>query len=115
MYCIRCRGVMAAEHFFDFEGIHEFMWMKGWRCMNCGHADNPLVEADRRLREAALFPVLSEEQEDEHRHLYLRAEHVRELPCEEGRGVTPTLAEKAYSAPAHWRISRHGHNSRYRR
>jgi hypothetical protein len=78
MYCTRCRGVMAEEQFFDFEGTHEFMWMRGWRCMNCGHAENPLTEADRRLQEALLFLLPSEEQVDEQRHLYLRAEHVRE-------------------------------------
>ena len=78
MYCTRCRGVMAEEQFFDFEGTHEFMWMRGWRCMNCGHAENPLTEADRRLQEALLSLLPSEDQVDEQRHLYLRAEHVRE-------------------------------------
>jgi hypothetical protein len=25
------------------------MWMRGWRCMNCGHAADPIIEANRRL------------------------------------------------------------------
>jgi hypothetical protein len=84
MYCTRCRGVMAEEQFFDFEGTHEFMWMRGWRCMNCGHAENPLTEADRRLQEALLSMFPSEGQEDGQQHLYLRAAHVRESFCEGG-------------------------------
>ena len=37
MTCLRCQGLMLEDHFFDFEGAYGFMWMKGWRCMNCGY------------------------------------------------------------------------------
>jgi len=49
MTCLRCHGLMVEDHFFDFEGTYGFMWMRGWRCMNCGHAADPIIEANRRL------------------------------------------------------------------
>jgi hypothetical protein len=55
MECRRCRGLLVEDHFFDFEGTHGFMWMKGWRCMLCGHAADPVIEANRRLHEAIVF------------------------------------------------------------
>lgn len=53
MYCMRCCGLMAEDHFFDFGATGAFMWMKGWRCMNCGYAVDPIMEANRRLHESA--------------------------------------------------------------
>lgn len=47
-----CQGLMVEDHFFDLQGTQDFMWMKGWRCMNCGHAVDPLIEANRRSQEA---------------------------------------------------------------
>ena len=46
----RCQGLMMKDQFFDFEGTQGFMWMQGWRCMNCGHAEDPLTAANRRSR-----------------------------------------------------------------
>jgi glutamate-1-semialdehyde aminotransferase len=76
MECIRCQGFMVEDHFFDFEGTHGFMWAKGWRCMNCGHAEDPVIETNRRLHEATLLGQPSEKQENEKEHVYLRAETV---------------------------------------
>ena len=52
MECRRCQGLMEEDQFFDLEGTQGFMWMKGWRCMNCGHAADPVIEANRRLHDA---------------------------------------------------------------
>ena len=54
MKCKRCGGLMAEDQFFDFEGTQGFMWMKGWRCMNCGYAADPVIEANRHLHDAAV-------------------------------------------------------------
>ena len=54
MKCKRCQGLMAEDQFFDFEGTQGFMWMKGWRCMNCGHAVDSVREANRRLQDATV-------------------------------------------------------------
>ena len=66
MECIRCRGLMVEDHFFDLEGTQGFMWMKGWRCMNCGHAEDPLLAANHRLHAATLLARSDEESENEH-------------------------------------------------
>lgn len=50
MTCICCHGLMVEDDFFDFQGTSGFMWMRAWRCMNCGYAADPLIEANRRLR-----------------------------------------------------------------
>ena len=71
MECLRCLGLMVQDHFFDFDGTQGFMWMKGWRCMNCGHAADPLIEANHRLHAATLLARSDEESENE--HLYLLA------------------------------------------
>ena len=49
MHCRRCQGLMMEDQFFDYEGTQGFMWMRGWRCVNCGHAVDPLIDANRRL------------------------------------------------------------------
>ena len=76
MECTRCQGLMVEDQFFDFEGAYGFMWMKGWRCMNCGHAADPVIEANHRLHEATVLVRPSEEAEYENAHVYCRAEPV---------------------------------------
>ena len=76
MECRRCQGLMAEDQFFDFEGTLGFMWMKGWRCMNCGHAADPVIEATYRLHEATMLARTSEEVEHENAHACLWAETV---------------------------------------
>ena len=76
MECIRCQGLMVEDQFFDLEGTHGFMWMKGWRCMNCGHAVDPLIEANHRLHEATVLGRSSEEPKHEKAHVYLLADTV---------------------------------------
>ncbi|TKB71221.1 MAG: hypothetical protein E8D46_17800 [Nitrospira sp.] len=76
MECRRCQGLMVEDQFFDLEGIHGFMWMKGWRCMHCGHAVDPLIEANHRLHDATVRVRPREEPENENEHVYLRAKTV---------------------------------------
>ena len=74
MECIRCQGLMVGEQFFDFEGTQGFMWMKGWRCLNCGHAVDPVIEANHRLHEATMLVPSPEELEEEaNEHVHLQA------------------------------------------
>ena len=76
MECRCCQGFMVEDHFIDVEGTQGFMRMNGWRCMNCGHAADPVIEANRRLHEAIVLMRPSEEPENENEHVYLRAETV---------------------------------------
>jgi len=68
MHCTRCQGLMMEDQLFDFEGTQGFMWMKGWRCMNCGHIVDPVIAANQRVHEATLLVRPCEELETEHEH-----------------------------------------------
>ncbi|HEX6948361.1 MAG TPA: hypothetical protein VF127_02075 [Nitrospira sp.] len=66
---------MARDHFLDLQESGGEWWLEGWRCINCGHVFDPVVENNRRLHAAALAaagaqaPVtLQEEQEEEVEH-----------------------------------------------
>jgi uncharacterized Zn finger protein len=47
MTCTRCQGCMAKDHFLDLFESSEDMWMTGWRCLNCGHVYDPVMERNR--------------------------------------------------------------------
>jgi hypothetical protein len=38
---------MAKDHFTDLLESSEDMWLAGWRCLNCGHVDDPVIERNR--------------------------------------------------------------------
>ena len=79
MNCSRCQGLMMEEDFFDFEGTHGFMWMKGWRCVNCGHAVDPLIEANHRLHEMTLRALPQDEPEGEGEEVHLEADRIARI------------------------------------
>ena len=79
MNCRRCQGLMMEEDFFDFEGTQGFMWMRGWRCVNCGHAVDPLIEANHRLQEMTLLALPQEEPEDEGEEVYQEADRITRI------------------------------------
>lgn len=54
MTCRRCQGCMARDHFLDLQQSGGEWWMEGWRCINCGHVFDPVVEQNRRLHAAAM-------------------------------------------------------------
>ena len=45
MECTHCQGLMIKAHFVEMGSPLEFMYMKGWRCLNCGHVEDPLILA----------------------------------------------------------------------
>jgi len=53
MTCQRCQGCMARDHFLDLQESGGEWWLEGWRCINCGHVFDPVVEKNRRLHAAA--------------------------------------------------------------
>ena len=80
MTCRRCQGCMARDHFLDLQESGGEWWLEGWRCINCGHVFDPVVENNRRLQAAALAaagaqaPVTVQEvQEEELEHSDLAA------------------------------------------
>ncbi len=49
MACTRCHGLMLKEHLLDMEaGCREMMWSLTWRCVNCGHRDDAVMQQHRR-------------------------------------------------------------------
>jgi hypothetical protein len=45
---------MARDHFLDLQESGGDWWLEGWRCINCGHVFDPVVEKNRRLHAASL-------------------------------------------------------------
>jgi hypothetical protein len=45
---------MVNTHFLDFDGGFDEMWAQSWRCVNCGHVYDPVIERNRLLRSAVL-------------------------------------------------------------
>jgi hypothetical protein len=45
---------MARDHFLDLQESGGEWWMEGWRCINCGHVFDPVVEQNRRAHAAAM-------------------------------------------------------------
>lgn len=49
MNCTRCQGLMLEEHMIDIEGGYGEMWCCSWRCFNCGHRDDAVLQHHRQL------------------------------------------------------------------
>ncbi|HSB43796.1 MAG TPA: hypothetical protein VLD60_02230 [Nitrospira sp.] len=62
MTCRRCQGCMARDHFLDLQESGGEWWMEGWRCINCGHVFDPVVEQNRRLHAAAMASAATAQQ-----------------------------------------------------
>ncbi len=48
MKCERCQGLLVQDHFMDMRDLSEGMWVATSRCMNCGHAVDPVMVANRQ-------------------------------------------------------------------
>lgn len=71
MNCSRCKGLMVAAHFLDYEGGYGEMWTCSWRCVNCGHVHDTVVEQNRldRQERVLVFPSSEPDYQDEEVHL----------------------------------------------
>lgn len=70
MKCARCQGLMAEDHFLDFAGGYREMWATSWRCLNCGHVYDAVIEQNRLARQEMLVGCSSEpDYEDDEVHL----------------------------------------------
>ena len=76
MNCTRCQGVMREDQFFDLEGTQGFMWMRGWRCVNCSHAVDPLIDANRRLKAVTMRARPQEEPEDKGERVHRETDRI---------------------------------------
>ncbi len=46
--CTRCQGLMLEEQMIDMEGDYGEMWVRSWRCFNCGHRDDAVLQHHRQ-------------------------------------------------------------------
>ena len=68
MTCVRCLGLMVVDHFLDFDGAYGQMWTASWRCMNCGHVHDAVIEQHRLAQQeqgVALLRGVPDHQDDE--------------------------------------------------
>jgi uncharacterized Zn finger protein len=49
MTCTRCQGCMAEDHFLDLMETRGEMWIRAWRCLNCGNVLDHVMEQNRTL------------------------------------------------------------------
>ena len=48
MSCTRCQGLMMKEPMIDMEAGYGEMWSHSWRCFNCGHRDDVVIQHHRQ-------------------------------------------------------------------
>ena len=51
MTCARCQGFMVTDSFIDLQETGH-LWMKAWRCMNCGYVVDSVAAQNRMLQAA---------------------------------------------------------------
>ena len=52
MSCSRCQGCMIEDYLLDMEDASGPMWLKAWRCMNCGNVSDSVLEHNRQTHGA---------------------------------------------------------------
>ena len=57
MFCQRCHGLMVLDHYIDMQDSGEHLWLRAWRCVNCGEVVEPGI-LWHRLGQRSLFAGL---------------------------------------------------------
>jgi len=58
----RFQGTMVEDHLIHMEDSSGLTWITAWRCINCGHAVDPVMAANRQLlNTAVLSPAVHDE------------------------------------------------------
>jgi len=50
MRCLRCRGLMVKDQFYDMFDDSGFLSFYGWRCICCGNVLDPLILRNKQGR-----------------------------------------------------------------
>lgn len=74
MNCIRCQGLMVQDLFFDYEGTSGHTWSTNQRCVNCGHAHDPVIEQNRIASLKKTLPLPAGEPDCQDNEVYLGPE-----------------------------------------
>ena len=67
---------MVEDHFLDFEGGFREMWATSWRCLNCGHVHDVVIEQNRLVQPEpeTIVPCPSSEPDYQDEEVHLGAE-----------------------------------------
>jgi hypothetical protein len=54
MRCTHCRELMVVDHFLDMEDDSGHLWLRAWRCVNCGSVVEPGMLGRRQTHRTLL-------------------------------------------------------------
>ena len=74
MTCSRCSGFMFVDQFLDLKGGYGEMWASSWRCVNCGHVQDSVIEQHRLARQEKVLVRSSGEPDYQDDEVHLGAE-----------------------------------------
>ncbi len=57
MQCVRCRGLMVKDQFYDLLDDSGHLSFYAWRCVGCGNVLDPLIWKNKRRRHSAVVHV----------------------------------------------------------
>lgn len=78
MNCTRCQGYMVQDHFLDFEGAYGEMWASSFRCINCGHVYDAVVERNRAAQQQKVLTLQPCSEPDyQGEEVHLRSEPIK--------------------------------------
>lgn len=58
MRCKRCRGLLVVDYFLDLEDDYGQMWLRAWRCVNCGEVVEPGISHHRLAQQSRLASLV---------------------------------------------------------
>ncbi len=50
MRCGRCHGLMVVDDLMDMEDDTGLLWLRAWRCVNCGAVEESVITRHRLER-----------------------------------------------------------------
>lgn len=50
MPCHRCHGLMIVDSYIDMGSSGDSLWLRAWRCVNCGEVIEPGIVMNRTVR-----------------------------------------------------------------
>ena len=58
MRCHRCDGLLVLDHFIDMGDSSGQLWLRAWRCVNCGMVEDPAIGRRHRQGRRGLLASL---------------------------------------------------------
>jgi hypothetical protein len=49
MPCHRCHGLMTVDSYIDMGSSGDSLWLRAWRCVNCGEVIEPEIVMNRTV------------------------------------------------------------------